>query len=89
MSLASNLLAIRDAVADGFRAALESPGVTGRSGAGQQPAGRVGVSKEQLVQRPAMGPALLIRHPMHQFWPDGLSLLHQKGIDAFLLLEAG
>ena len=30
-----------------------------------------------------MGPALLIRHPRHQFWPDGLSLLDQSGIDAW------
>ena len=36
-----------------------------------------------------MGPALLIRHPMHQFWHDGLCLLHHKGIDASRLLEAG
>jgi len=89
MSSASNLLAIRAAVADGFRAALESPGVTGRSGAGQQPAGRVGVSQDQLPQRPARGPALLIRHPRHKFWPGGLCMLYQKGIDASRLLEAG
>ena len=82
MSSARNLLAIRAAVTDGFRAALESPGVTGRSGAGQQPAGRVGVSQDQLLQRPPMGPALLIRHPRHKFWPDGHSVLNQKGIDA-------
>jgi hypothetical protein len=25
--------------------------------------------------------AELIRHPMHKFWPDGLSLLNQSGID--------
>jgi hypothetical protein len=36
-----------------------------------------------------MGPALLIRHPRHQFWPDGLSLLDQSGIDASRLPEAG
>jgi integrase len=36
-----------------------------------------------------MGPALLNRHPRHQFWPDGLSLLDQSGIDASRLLEAG
>jgi len=84
MSSASNLLAIRAAVADAFRAALESPGVTGRSGAGQQPAGRVGVSQDQLLQRPPMGPALLIRHPRHKFWPGGLSLYNQKGIDPAL-----
>ena len=36
-----------------------------------------------------MGPALLIRHPMHQFWPDGLSLHNQSGIDASRLPEAG
>jgi hypothetical protein len=36
-----------------------------------------------------MGPALLIRHPRHKFWPGGLSLLDQSGIDAFRLLEAG
>ena len=36
-----------------------------------------------------MGPALLNRHPIHQFWPDGLSLLDQSGIDASRLLEAG
>ena len=89
MSLASNLLAIRAAVADGYRAALESLGITGRSVAGQQAAGRIGLSQDQLPQRAAMGPALLIRHPRHQFWPDGLSLLHQKGIDASRLLEAG
>jgi hypothetical protein len=81
MYSASNLMAIR--------AALESPGVTGRSEVGQQAAGGVGLSQEQLPQRPAMGPALLIRHPRHQFWPGGLSQLHQSGIDAFLLLEAG
>ena len=89
MSSASNLLAIRAAVADGFRAALESLGVIGRSGAGQQPAGRAGLSQDQLLQRPPMGPALLIRHPSHQFWPDGLSLYNQSGIDAPELLEAG
>jgi integrase len=33
--------------------------------------------------------AELSRHPMHQFWPGGLSLLHQQGIDASRLLEAG
>ena len=53
------------------------------------PAGGVGSSQDQLLQRPAMGPALLIRHPMHQFWPGGLCLLHQSGIDASELLEAG
>jgi len=47
------------------------------------------VSHDQLPQRPAMGPALLICHPMHQFWAGGLSLLHQQGIDASRLLEAG
>jgi toxin-antitoxin system PIN domain toxin len=31
----------------------------------------------------------LIRHPRHQFWPDGLSLLTQSGIDVSRLLEAG
>jgi integrase len=36
-----------------------------------------------------MGPALLIRHPMHQFWAGGLSLLNQSGIDASRLLDAG
>jgi hypothetical protein len=36
-----------------------------------------------------MGPALLIRHPMHHFWSGGLSLLDQCGIDASRLLEAG
>ena len=50
----------------------------------KQPAGRVGVSQDQLPQRAAMGPALLIRHPRHQFWPDGLSLYNQKGIDPAL-----
>jgi hypothetical protein len=29
-----------------------------------------------------MGPALLGHNPMHQFWPDGLSLLNKSGIDA-------
>jgi hypothetical protein len=29
-----------------------------------------------------MGPALLGQYPMHQFWPDGLSLLNKSGIDA-------
>jgi hypothetical protein len=82
MSLASNLLANRAAVADCCRADLECSGVTGRSGAGQQPAGRVCVSQDQLPQQPAMGPALLFRHPRHQFWPDGHSVLNQKGIDA-------
>jgi predicted nucleic acid-binding protein len=33
--------------------------------------------------------AELIRHPRHQFWPDGLSLLNQSGIDVSRLLEAG
>ena len=33
--------------------------------------------------------AALIRHPRHQFWPDGLSLLNQSGIDVSRLLEAG
>ena len=47
------------------------------------------MSQDQLPQRPARGPALLIRHPRHQFWPDGLRVLHQKGIDASRLLEAG
>jgi len=47
------------------------------------------VSQDQLPQRPTMGPALLIRHPRHQFCPGGLSMLHQKGIDAFLLVEVG
>jgi integrase len=47
------------------------------------------VSQDQLLQRPAMGPALLIRQPRHQFWPGGLSVLHQSGIDASRLLEAG
>ena len=55
----------------------------------KQSAGRVGVSQDQLPQRPAMGPALMLRHPRHQFWRDGLSVLHQKGIDASRLLEAG
>jgi integrase len=36
-----------------------------------------------------MGPALLNRHPIHQFWPGGLSLYNQKGIDASRLPEAG
>jgi len=36
-----------------------------------------------------MGPALLNRHPMHQFWAGGLSLLNQCGFDASRLLEAG
>ena len=54
----------------------------------KQPAG-VGLSQDQLLQRPARGPALLLRHPRHQFWPDGLSLYNQKGIDASRLLEAG
>jgi hypothetical protein len=36
-----------------------------------------------------MGPALLIRHPRHQFWPGGLSLLNQCGMDASRQLEAG
>lgn len=36
-----------------------------------------------------MGPALLLRHPVHQYWPGGLSVLNQKGIDASRLLEAG
>jgi hypothetical protein len=36
-----------------------------------------------------MGPALLIRHPMNQFWPGGLSLLNQCGMDASRHLEAG
>jgi hypothetical protein len=40
------------------------------------------VSQDQLLQRPPMGPALLIRHPRHKFWPDGHSVLNQKGIDA-------
>jgi hypothetical protein len=31
-----------------------------------------------------MGPALLIRHPRHKFWPGGLSLYNQKGIDPAL-----
>ena len=47
------------------------------------------MSQEQLLQRPAMGPALLNRHPRHQFWPHGLSLHNQSGIDASELLEAG
>ncbi len=38
---------------------------------------------------PPWGPALLIRHPMHQFWPGGLSLLNQCGMDASQLLEPG
>jgi hypothetical protein len=29
-------------------------------------------------------PALLGHQPMHQFWPDGLSLLNKSGIDACL-----
>jgi hypothetical protein len=29
-----------------------------------------------------MRPALLGHNPMHQFWPDGLSLLNKSGIDA-------
>jgi hypothetical protein len=29
-----------------------------------------------------MGPALLGHHSMHQFWPDGLSLLNKSDIDA-------
>ena len=33
--------------------------------------------------------AELIRHPQHQFWPDGISLLNPIGIDASRLLEAG
>jgi toxin-antitoxin system PIN domain toxin len=33
--------------------------------------------------------AELIRHPRHQFWPNGLSLLNQSGIDVSRLLEAG
>ena len=77
-------MANRAAVADGCRAYLECPGVTVRSGAGQQHAGRVGVSQDQLLQRPPMGPALLIRHPRHKFWPGGLSLYNQKGIDPAL-----
>ena len=32
--------------------------------------------------------AALIRHPQHQFWPDGLSLLNQSGVDSSRLLEA-
>jgi hypothetical protein len=36
-----------------------------------------------------MGPALLNRHPIHQFCPGGHSLLDQSGIDASRLLEAG
>ncbi|MCX5949879.1 MAG: VapC toxin family PIN domain ribonuclease [Cyanobacteria bacterium] len=32
--------------------------------------------------------AELIRHPTHQFWPDGISLLNPIGIDASRLLEA-
>jgi len=36
-----------------------------------------------------MGPALLNRHPRHQFWPHGLSLHNQSGIDASRLLDAG
>ena len=32
--------------------------------------------------------AALIRHPQHQFWPDGLSLLNQSGVDSYMLLEA-
>ena len=32
--------------------------------------------------------AELIRHPNHQFWPDGISLLNPIGIDASRLLEA-
>ena len=47
------------------------------------------MSQDQLPQRLARGPALLIRHPRHQFWPGGLSVLHQSGIDASRLLEAG
>ena len=47
------------------------------------------MSQDLLLQRPPMGPALLLRHPRHQFWPDGLSLYNQKGIDASRLLEAG
>ena len=47
------------------------------------------MSQDQLPQRPDRGPALLICHPMHQFWAGGLSLLHQQGIDASRLLEAG
>jgi hypothetical protein len=35
------------------------------------------------------GPALLIRYHRHQFWPGGLSLLNQCGIDASRQLEAG
>ena len=36
-----------------------------------------------------MGPALLNRHPIHQFWPGGPSVLNQRGIDVYRLLEAG
>ena len=36
-----------------------------------------------------MDPVQLSRHPMHQFWPDGLSLLNQSGINTSRLLEAG
>lgn len=89
MSLASHLIANRAAVADCLRAAMECPGVTGRSGAGQQPAARVGVNQDHLPQRPAMGPALLIPYHRHQFWPGGHSLLDQRGINASRLLEAG
>lgn len=33
--------------------------------------------------------AELIRHPNHQFWPDALSLLTERGVDPSRLLEAG
>jgi|688.fasta_scaffold145993_2 hypothetical protein len=66
MSSASNLLAIRAA------------------------AGLVRTLSLALSEVQQQGPAAvvadlvaeLIRHPMHQFWPDGLSRLNQSGIDA-------
>ena len=49
---------------------------------GQAPVvGSGGLISGRSGARP-IGPALLDRHPMHQFWPDGLSLLNQSGIDA-------
>jgi predicted nucleic acid-binding protein len=47
------------------------------------------VGLDQLPQQLSMGPALLIRHPMHQFWPGGHNVLNQRGIDVYRLLEAG
>jgi len=52
----------------------------------EEPSGSGGLAGGGLISgrsgaRP-MQPALLDRHPMHQFWPDGLSLLNKSDIDA-------